>query len=571
MKSRQIKLGRRSILILAVSLLSVLLLTLVWYRFHKSPVTCDEDFDIALIGGELMDGLGGLAFKADVGISKGQIACVGIIDPTHARKVISASGLIVSPGFIDVHTHVERNVPNSRAFLAGNFVRQGVTTVITGNCGRSAPDLGKFFKLLARNGSEVNVASFVGHNTIRLQVMRESALAPNDEQLAKMKGLVSAAMHDGALGLSTGLEYIPGAYSKTDELVELAKTARQSGGMYASHIRDEGPNGEAAILEAISVGERAGVHVHISHFKAQGPRQWGSAARRLEIVKAALRKGLNITLDQYPYTASSTGLIVLLPSWLSEGGLSKAQQRLREPSTRKKVRDEMLRDLRALGWNDYSFARIAYCESDHSLVGLSIPEVALKRAALHTNQASEGFAAPKFVFAGDDKQADKGTELERQADAVIDVYTHGGAQMVFFNMDEGDVQTIMKTPEVMFGSDSSVREENALALPHPRGLGTFPRVLGAYARDKHLFSLEEAVRRMTSLPADTFGFKDRGQIHPGYWADVVVFDGRNVIDTATYDRPLGSPEGIRYVLVNGEVVFDQGYLTSALPGMGLRH
>jgi N-acyl-D-amino-acid deacylase len=517
-------------------------------------------------GAEIIDGLGGPAFKSDIGIRDKRVSCIGTFDLSKVTHVIDATGLTVAPGFIDVHTHVEPNVPTSSAFQAHNFVRQGVTTLITGNCGRSFLDIGKLFHLLEKNGSQINVASLVGHNTVRFQVMKESASAPTQEQLNQMKALVKTAMRDGALGLSTGLEYIPGAFAKTDEIVELAKTVKENNGLYASHIRNEGMKGIDAIREAISVGERTGIHVHISHFKAQGPNQWGSAQQRLDLVRSAENQGLVVSLDQYPYTASSTGIGILLPSWVSEGGLSAARQRLGDPAKRKQIRDEMLDRLRELGWKDYSFARVAFFEPDRSLIGLNIVEIAQRKRDVHSAKGQAAIVPSKF---DPSKQFDE-SDLEREADVVIDIFSRGGAQMVFFNMSEKDVETIMEDPEVMFGSDSAVREEDASVLPHPRGFGTFPRVLGVYARQKHLFSIEEAVRRMTSLPAETFGLKDRGQIRPGFWADLVVFDRDRVVDTSTYDKPLSNPEGIYYVVVNGSLVLDNGRITKDEPGIGIR-
>lgn len=565
------RIGQRPLFFLlsVFSLAGVASLFLFHYSRKPSNI-CEGKFDLAFIGGEVIDGLGQPSFHADIGIRDRRIACVGSIDGANAAKVIDSTGLTISPGFIDVHTHVERNVPTNGPLLAPSFLRQGVTTIITGNCGRSFLQIAQLFSLLEANGANLNVASFIGHNTIRLQVMHENAAAPSREQLAKMKALARAGMREGSLGLSTGLEYVPGTFAHTEELVELAKAVRESGGIYVSHLRDEGPQAEAAIREAVFIGEHAGIQVHISHFKVQGPNQWGSAQQRLDLVKSAEARGLRISVDQYPYIASSTGLVVLLPSWLSEGGVRAAGRKLSDPNTRRRVRDEMIKQLRALGWRDYSFARIAYCESDRSLVGLTIPEITRRRSEEQVANNSATYEPVRFAVGKARKLPDDRTDLEREADTIIDLYSHGGAQMVFFNMNEDDVETIMKEREVMFGSDSGVREENASVLPHPRGSGTFPRVLGVYARDKHLFSMEEAVRRMTSLPANTFGLQHRGRISPGYWADLVIFDRNRILDQATYEKPLSNPVGIDYVVVNGSIVVDHGVVTAALPGMAIR-
>lgn len=562
---------KRALVFLAAIVLSAGLVGSWYFWPREQPPTCSGDFDLVVVGAEIIDGLGGPSFTSDIGVRDKRIVCIGTIHPADIQRVIHAEGLTVAPGFVDVHTHIERNVSAKSQFLAANFVRQGVTTIITGNCGRSFLDIGELFKVLETTGTDVNVASLIGHNTIRRQVMHESAAAPSQAQLARMKALTRTAMREGALGLSTGLEYIPGTFASTNEIVELAKASGETGGLYVSHLRDEGPKAEAAIREAISIGERADIQVHISHFKVQGPHQWGSAQQRLDLVRSAAGQGRRISVDQYPYIASSTGLVVLLPSWLSAGGLQTAKLKLSDPTTRKRVRDEMLDQLRALGWEDYSFARIAYCESDHSLVGLTIPEIVQRRRGeAHLAPTRTTYTQIRFGGGRGAEQSDNVTELERQADAVIDLYSHGGAQMVFFNMTDGDVETIMKNPGVMFGSDSGVREENSSALPHPRGLGTFPRILGLYAREKRLFSIEEAIRRMTSLPATTFGLKDRGQIKEGYWADLVVFDRNRILDTATYEKPLSTPEGIDYVIVNGAIVLDHGAVTKAVPGMPIR-
>jgi N-acyl-D-amino-acid deacylase len=560
---------RKTLYILAltsVAFVSGFILLLTWHRFTRPSPACQDEFDLVISGAEIIDGSGQAPFRGDLGIKNRRIACVGDLRGTRAGRVIDAGGLTIAPGFIDVHTHIERNVPTNAPFLAPNFVSQGVTTVITGNCGRSFLEIGKFFKLVEKNGTQVNVASLIGHNTVRLHVMKQNAAVPSPGQIADMKSLVNRAMLEGALGLSTGLVYIPGTFAKTDEIARLASVVAETKGVYASHIRDEGSNGPDAIQEAISIGERTGVHVHISHFKAQGPNQWGSAQARLNLVKAANDRGLDVSLDQYPYTASSTGLAVLLPSWLSDGDFATAKRRLGDPVTRRRIRDEMLAQLRSNGWKDYSFARIAYYQFDQSLVGLSIAEITQKRS-VHTT-AHHGST---FVRSVTNQQLNSEKELEDQAETVMDIFGHGGAQMVFFDMSEDDVQTIMKDPRVMFGSDSSVREDSPAVLPHPRGMGTFPRILGVYAREKSLFNVEEAVRRMTSLPAATFGLKARGLIRENNWADLVIFDKNKILDTATFEKPFSIPEGISYVIVNGSIVLDQKLLTKSLPGAVIRH
>ncbi|HEY0764818.1 MAG TPA: D-aminoacylase [Pyrinomonadaceae bacterium] len=514
-------------------------------------------------GAEVFDGSGDEPFISDIGIKDQRIACIGNLSGSTAKRRLDAHGLSVAPGFIDVHTHVERNVPTNSPFLAPNFIRQGVTTIITGNCGRSFPNIGKLLKSLESNQSQVNVGSLIGHNTIRQSVMKQTSAAPSPEQLKQMKRLVDQAMADGALGLSTGLVYIPGTFAKTAEIVELVKPVARNNGLYVSHIRDEGAQGAEAIKEAIEIGKRTGAAVHISHFKAQGPTQWGTARARLEIVRAAIANGQKVSLDQYPYSASSTGLAVLLPSWLSDGDLASAKRKLSDPAIRSRVRAEMLSKLHDEGWTDYSFARIAYCQSDESLVGLNIAEITDRNTATKPLSQHASLSGPT--------NTGPMSYLMRQAETVIDLYMHGGAQMVFFDMAEEDIETIIKDPDVMFGSDSSVRSDDSSSRPHPRGYGTFPRVLGLFGRDKGLFSMQEAIRRMTSLPAATFGIRDRGLIRTSYWADLVIFERNKILDTATYEEPLSEPDGILYVIVNGSVVLDGQNLTQVYPGAVIRH
>jgi N-acyl-D-amino-acid deacylase len=556
--------------ILSLTLLLALgsLLTLVvTYRLRQPWPSCSQEFDLIISGAEVFDGSGEEPFVGDIGIKKQRIACVGILKGSSAKRIIDANGLSVAPGFIDVHTHIERNVPTNSPFVAPNFIRQGVTTIITGNCGRSFLDIGKFLQTLEVNRSQVNVASLIGHNTIRQFVMKQASSAPSCDQLMQMSKLADQAMADGALGMSTGLVYVPGTFAKTDEILELVKPVARNNGVYVSHIRDEGTKGVEAIEEAIAIGQKTGAHVHISHFKAQGPKQWGTAQARLDLVKSARSAGQNVSLDQYPYKASSTGLAVLLPSWLSDGSLSTAKRRLNDPVIRSRVRSEMLAKLRDSGWTDYSFARIAYYQFDQSLVGLNIAEVSKRSRGVgpvsqHVNLGD----SPSTKGAKKDDN-----ELTRQADTVIDLFTHGGAQMVFFDMAEADIETIIKDSDVMFGSDSSVRGDDSFSIPHPRGSGTFPRVLGVYSRDKALFSTQEAIRRMTSLPAATFGIKERGYIRKDHWADLVIFDRNHILDTATYEEPLNSPNGILYVIVNGSIVLDGQVRTRSYPGTAIRH
>jgi N-acyl-D-amino-acid deacylase len=533
----------------------------------STPLTakrCAGSYDLVVVNGLLLDGLGHEPLRADLAVRDGRVACVGSFQGAEVRRVIDAGGKVVAPGFIDVHTHVERNLPvDRRPFLAPNFVRQGVTTIITGNCGRSELPVGAMLDRLGRNGTQVNVATLVGHNSVRRRVMGTAARAPTGAELSGMRSLIERSMAEGALGLSTGLTYLPGAYARRDELVALARAAGAGGGMYVTHLRDEGARGTAAIEEAIEIGSSASVPVHISHFKAQGRGQWGTAAARLGLVDGARGRGLRVSIDQYPYAASSTTLEALLPAGDSDEGAARSREGLRDPRARAQLREGMFERLRENGWSDYSFARVAYCPSNLSLNGLNLAQIAARGAGASAASAAATLHATHS--AGRDESA-----VERQADLVLDLLAKGGAQMIYFDMSEDDVAAILGHQDTMFGSDSGVRLENAPAVPHPRGLGTFPRVLGHYVRRLRLVSLPDAVRRMTSLPAQTFGLKGRGQLAEGYWADIVIFDADSVIDRATYDSPLLPPEGILYVIVNGVPVLEAGRLSEASQGKPLR-
>lgn len=552
----------------AACLVFALMLALMWWERARRPASpppavagCRGGYDLVIRGGTVLDGLGGAPVRADVGVRGGRIACVGSIKEPVAGRIIDAVGLVVAPGFVDVHTHVERTLTDgTKPFLAPNFVRQGVTTLITGNCGSSRLDVREEMEQLNRGGSQVNVATFVGHNSVRRSVMQRESRAPTPQELSRMERLVAEAMAGGALGLSTGLAYVPGTYARRDELVALARVAASGGGMYVSHIRDEGVNGFDAVAEAIGVGEAAGLPIHISHFKASGRSQWGTAPLRLALVDEALRRGTRVTIDQYPYVASSTSLDVMLPSWALAEDRPHVAARLHDPRTRARVLEEMLAQLRRSGWSDYAFARIAYCPSNLALNGLSIPQVSARLSA------AAGRSRVQRVSAQEGAQG-----VEAQAETILDLIARGGAQMIYFDMDEQDMLAIMRHPDTMFGSDSSVRGEDTQAVPHPRGFGTFPRVLAAYVRGNHTLTLAEAVRRMTSLPARTFGLRGRGQIAPDFWADLVIFREESISDRATYENPLAAPAGISYVLVNGGIVFEDGRFTSAAPGRAIRY
>jgi N-acyl-D-amino-acid deacylase len=350
-------------------------------------------------------------------------------------------------------------------------------------------------------------------------------------------------MKDGAVGLSTGLIYVPGTFSKTDEVVELAKVASRYGATYASHIRDEGNEVVAAITEAINIGDQAKMPVEISHFKISAKALWGQSPMTLGVVRAARERGLTVTVDQYAYPASSTSLDVRMPSWAVAGGRDEGRKRLADPATRKKIAGEMKQDLKKKHFKDYSFAYVASSRANPEFNGKNIAEIT--------------------------RMIKGNTKLDSQIEQIFDMYDKGGASMVYQVMSENDVKRIMQEPFTMIASDSGVRQFGS-GVPHPRGYGNNARVLGRYVRELSIVSLEDAVRKMTSLPAQTFNLRDRGQIREGFAADIVIFDPSTVTDKATFEQPHQYAEGFSTVIVNGEVVFDGSKMTGARSGRALK-
>jgi N-acyl-D-amino-acid deacylase len=498
-----------------------------------------QGYDILITNARILDGSGNPWFRADVGIKDGRIVRVGRINRSEAEKFIDVKGQILAPGFIDVHTHVESiyNLP-----AAENFIRMGVTSLVTGNCGSSTIDVSEFLDRMKQTPLAVNLATLIAHGSVRRKIVGLDDRAPTPEELQKMEALVEQGMKDGAVGLSTGLIYVPGTYAKTDEIVALARVAARYGGLYATHMRNEGDKIADAIKEGIQIGEQAGLPVEISHFKISNKKLWGQTPMTIGLVRAARARGLMVTVDQYAYTASSTSLDSRLPSWLRAGGLEEAKKRLADKATRQKVVDDMKESLKRSGFKDYSYAMVANYEPDKSFNGKSISEIT--------------------------KQVRGKADVKNQIEQILTMYEAGGASMVFHGMSEDDVRRIMSEPFTMIASDSGVRQLDE-SVPHPRGYGNNARVLGRYVRELGLISLEDAVRKMTSLPAQTFGFRDRGMVREGFAADLVIFDDKTIGDLATFDKPHQYPVGVTYVIVNGHVVFGDG-MTGARPGVALR-
>lgn len=512
-------------------------LTFIILLFSSSSFS-QSQFDLLIQNGRIIDGSGNPWYRGDVGIREGKIAAIGNLDAHEAQRVIDANGLVVAPGFIDVHTHVEDGI--RKRPTAENFLFDGVTTIITGNCGGSETDLPNFFEELRANGISLNVATLIGHNSVRRAVMHNVKRDPSPTELAKMESLVARAMQAGAVGFSTGLIYIPGTYSKTSEVLALAKVAATHGGVYASHIRNEGDSVHFAIREAIHIGREANMPVEISHFKISSKRLWDHSEETLALVEAARAEGLDVCVDQYPYTASSTNLGVLLPSWALADGDSAIKARLHNPMMRKQIAQEMKHFIRErAGRNRLDYAIVARCRWDSTMEGKSITEI---------NQRMQRKAS-----------------LDNEIQTVLDMMLKGGAAMIYHSMYEDDVVRIMQYPNAMITSDAGVAEFGRGA-PHPRAYGTNARVLGRYVREKKILRLEEAIRKMTSLPAQRFGLRELGLLRAGMAADIVVFDAQRVKDRATFERPHAYSEGFHYVLVNGEVVIEEGKHTGARAG-----
>ena len=496
-------------------------------------------FDLAIIGGQLLDGSGAAATRADIAIAQGKIAEIGTIARRDAREVIDAARLVVAPGFIDVHTHADDLAEQP---FAENFVRMGVTTVVAGNCGSSALDVGEALSEVARTGVSINFATLIGHNTVRSAVMGSENRFPTIPELAKMRSLVWRAMVDGALGFSTGLQYVPGTYARVPEVVDLARIAGNAGGVYATHMRNEGTALEAAIEESIRVGFTTGVRVQISHLKVDSPSRWGASEKALAMIDAARSRGVDVMADQYAYTAASSTLGIRFPSWVLEGGQDATAARLNDPAQWARIKKDMIGLLAERGLSDLSFAVVASHPANPALNGLTMKQVA---ARLRDSDSADA-----------------------QLEAARELMLANGASMVYHFMSDQDVERIMRHPFVGLASDSGVLAPGR-GVPHPRGYGNAPRVLGEYVRNRHVIPLEEAVRKMTSLPARHFRLDRRGLLKEGFAADVVVFDPRTVRDAATFEKPHQYAVGLPFVLVNGTVVVRNGEHTRARPGQAV--
>jgi N-acyl-D-amino-acid deacylase len=513
----------------------LLLLLLPLYSFAQNP-----QCDILIRSGRIIDGTGNSWFYGDVAIKDGKILAVGRALPHQATRVIDANNRIISPGFIDVHTHIEDD--EQRDPRATNFILDGVTTCVTGNCGSSNRDIGKYLHWIDSLKLSINVATLIGHNDVRKAVLGRANREATADEMKRMEAIVEKAMKDGAVGLSTGLIYIPGTYTKTSEIISLAKIASAFGGVYATHMRDEGDSVTFAIEEALTIGKEAKIPVEISHFKLSGQHNWGRSKITVPMIEKARQQGIEVTIDQYPYTASSTSISTLIPDEVLADGQDSIRARLQRPETRKYVINSMLARLKKRKLKHFGYAVVAYFSADTSYNGKSIEEINLMKGRKHKAKA--------------------------EAETVIDIMMAGGASAVFHGMSEDDIKRIMKYPYNMFASDASIRVFGN-GFPHPRGYGTNARVLSKYVREEKVISLEEAIRRMTSLPAQKFNLRDRGLVREGYAADILVFDENKVQDISTFSKPHAYSQGFDFVLVNGVLTVDNGTHTGVRAGKPL--
>jgi N-acyl-D-amino-acid deacylase len=495
-------------------------------------------YDVIIEGGRIADGTGNPWFYGDIAIQGDRIAAAGLLRDASARVRLRVSGLTVAPGFIDAHSHARGGIFQSPQ--AENYIRQGVTTLIEGPDGSSPLPIGRFLAEISRLRKTVNFGTLVGHGSIRQQVLSTENRKASPEEIQRMKEMVRQAMREGAMGLSTGLFYVPGNYAPTEEVIELAKVAGELGGVHTSHMRDEAAQVRESVRETIRIGEEGGLPTQVTHHKVIGKSNWGASADTLRLMDEARARGVDVTADQYPYTASSTGTGALFPQWALSGGIRALKERLAAPGQRTKIKaaivDKILNDR---GGGDPANIYLASCAFDRSLAGKTLAEVTRMRGREVTP--------------------------ENAAETAIEVHTAGGCSAVYHAMDEQDVERIMRYPHTMIASDGGI-PAFGVDVPHPRHYGAFARVLGRYVREKKALSLEEAIRKMTSLPANRFGLWDRGLLRPGMKADIVVFDAETIIDRAEFGRPHQYAEGVRHVFVNGQAVLLDGKLTGARPG-----
>ena len=519
------------------------------------PALSQVPYDLIVAGGSVLDGKGAPALETDVGIRDGKIVRLGDLRSAPARRRIDASGLVVAPGFIDMHNHSDSTILAEPK--AESMIRQGVTTMLLGESGSAGPvkpgtepwsTLGGYFSHLERRGTAANIASYVGEGQVWRYVKGDVHSAATSAELDSMKKLIAQAMEEGAMGLSTSLLMPPSSLATTENLIELAKVAKQYGGIYSTHIRDEGEGVFRSVDEAIRIGRGAGIPMDVIHIKIAHKKFWGQMNEVVSMIEKARREGLNVQANIYPYTAGQNNLSSIIPPWAHDGGLEKMVERLRDPALRERMRREILSGLP--GWYNH------YLATGDGWGGMLLVSLGHQR-----NKPFQGKRMSDLIAARG------GDPVQVLFDVLVE--ENGSVSTVFFHHSEPDMQLALKQPWTSIGSDGSAVSPDGPtggAHPHPRYYGAFPRVLGRYVRELRLLTLPEAVKKMTSMNADKLGIRDRGRIQEGVWADLAVFDPQRVADRATFENPHQYAVGIHYVIVNGAVTLDNGRHTGALAG-----
>lgn len=498
-----------------------------------------QPYDLIIRNARIVDGTASPWYRGEIAVRGDTIALIAPKITAKAAREIDAGGLVVAPGFIDIHTHARRGI--FEVPTADNYVRQGVTTLIEGPDGGSPVPLAPFLAKVASTRITPNFAMFIGQGSVRSEVMGEVDRPATTAELDKMRALVREGMEQGALGLSSGLFYVPGAFTPTEEVIELAKIAGEMGGIYISHMRDEAKGLVESVRETIAIGERGRLPTQITHHKVVGKAYWGGSLQTLRMVDEARARGVDATIDQYPYTASATSIgAALLPQWANEGGREATLKRLKDPATRAKIKAETVRIIRdERGGGDPKNVQVSNCQFDPSLAGKNLAQITQGRGQT--------------------------VSIENAAETALWIVEQGGCGGIFHAIGEEDLQRILVHPATMIASDGEIPIFGR-ASPHPRSYGTFVRVLGLYVRDKKLLSLETAVQKMSAFPAQRLGLSDRGVLRAGMKADIAIFDPATIRDTATFEKPHAYAEGVMTVIVNGQVAFEQGKMTAARPG-----
>ena len=497
-----------------------------------------QDYDLLIRNGRIVDGAGGPWHTGDIAVKGDTIAAMGRLRDARAARVIDAGGLIVAPGFIDIHSHARRGILDTPA--AENCVRQGVTTVIEGPDGGSPLPVGPFLQKVAAARPAINFGLMVGQGTVRNEVMGTENRKATPPEIERMKELVRQAMREGAFGLSTGLFYVPGNFTPTEEVIELARVAGEFGGIHISHMREETAHVVDSVNETIRIGEEGGLPTQITHHKILGKPSWGRSKETLAAVEAARARGVDVTIDQYPYTASSTGTAALFPQWSLEGGSRGLFQRLDDPETLARIKQEIVnRILYDRGGGDPKNVVMAGCGFDPSLAGKSLARITDERGLT--------------------------PDAANAAVVLIEIQRKGGCSAIYHAIDESDLDRILKYPFTMVASDGGIPKFGDGA-PHPRNYGTFARILARYVREQNAITLEDAIRKMSLLPAARLRLPDRGLLRPGMKADIAIFDLNAVKDKATFQEPHQYAEGFHHVIVNGKAALLDGKITGERRG-----